>query len=110
MFTVDVKQQNNNNWSFGITWLILGQFKNRVPLKPVLGSVVSVAPVHYCTYTVPIKRVLYFRFFNVLLSFKDPHSELCMYTYNALSDDLQITKTVTSLTFFGESVEIVSAL
>ena len=36
-------------WSFGIIGLILSQFENRVPLKPVLGGVGSVAPLHYCT-------------------------------------------------------------
>ena len=35
--------------SFGIIGLILSQFENRVPLKPVLGEVGSVAPFHYCT-------------------------------------------------------------
>ena len=36
-------------WSFGIIGLILSQFGNRVPLKPVLGGMGSVAPLHYCT-------------------------------------------------------------
>ena len=36
-------------WPFGIIGLILSQFVNRVPLKPVPGSVGSVAPLHYCT-------------------------------------------------------------
>ena len=37
-------------WSvLGIIGLILSQFENRVPLKPVLGGVGSVAPLHYCT-------------------------------------------------------------
>ena len=30
-------------------WLILSQFENRVPLKPVLGGVGSVALLHDCT-------------------------------------------------------------
>ena len=34
-------------WSSGIIWLILSQSENRVPLKPVLGGVRSVA--HCCT-------------------------------------------------------------
>ena len=33
----------------GVIGLILSQFENRVPLKPVLGGVGSVAPLHYCT-------------------------------------------------------------
>ena len=37
------------SWFFGIIGLILSQFENRVPLKPVLGGVGSVAPLHYCT-------------------------------------------------------------
>ena len=36
-------------WSFGIIGLILSQFENRFPLKPVLGGVGSVALLHYCT-------------------------------------------------------------
>ena len=35
--------------SFGITGLILSQFENRGPLKPVLGGVGSVSSLHYCT-------------------------------------------------------------
>ena len=35
--------------SFWIIGFILNQFVNRVPLKPVLGGVGSVAPLHYCT-------------------------------------------------------------
>ena len=38
-------------WSFGIVGLILSPFENRVSLKPVLGGVGSVAPLHYCTRT-----------------------------------------------------------
>ena len=34
---------------FGIIGLILNLFENRVPLKPVLGGVGSVAPLHYCS-------------------------------------------------------------
>ena len=36
-------------WSFGIIGLILSQFEKRVPLKPVLGGVGSVASLHYCS-------------------------------------------------------------
>ena len=36
-------------WSFGIIGLILSQFCKIVPLKPVLGGVGSVAPLHYLT-------------------------------------------------------------
>ena len=36
-------------WPFGIIGLILSQFENRVPLKPVLGGVASIAPLPYCT-------------------------------------------------------------
>ena len=32
--------------------LILSQFENRVPLKPVLGGMESIAPLHYCTRTI----------------------------------------------------------
>ena len=40
--------------SFGIIWLILSQYENRVPLKPVLrggggGGGCSVTTLHYCT-------------------------------------------------------------
>ena len=37
---------------FLVLWdhrLILSQFENRVPLKPVLGGVGSVAPLNYCS-------------------------------------------------------------
>ena len=36
-------------WSFWIIGLILSQFENRVPLKPALGGVSSVALLHNCT-------------------------------------------------------------
>ena len=36
-------------WSFMIIWLMLKQFKNRVPLRPVLGLGEEFAPLHYCT-------------------------------------------------------------
>ena len=36
-------------WSFVIIGFILIQLEKRVPLKPVLGGVGSVAPLHYCT-------------------------------------------------------------
>ena len=49
-------------WSFRIIGLILSQFGNRVPLKPVLGGVGSVAPLHYCTWTASIKPSLVFLF------------------------------------------------
>ena len=29
--------------------IILSQFENRVPLKPMLGGAGSVAPLHWCT-------------------------------------------------------------
>ena len=32
-------------WSFGIIGLILIQFKNRIPVKPMLGD--SAAPLHF---------------------------------------------------------------
>ena len=35
--------------SFRIIGLILSQFENRLPLKPVLRDVGSVAPLHYYT-------------------------------------------------------------
>ena len=35
-------------WSFGIIGFILSQLENRAPLKPVLGGVGGVAPLHYC--------------------------------------------------------------
>ena len=44
----------------GITGLILDQFENIVPLKPVLGGVGSVEPLHYCTCTDSIKPILQF--------------------------------------------------
>ena len=34
---------------FGIIGLILNQFENKAPLKPVLGVVGRVALLHYCT-------------------------------------------------------------
>ena len=36
-------------WIFGLTGLILSLLENRIPLKPELGGVGSVASLHYCT-------------------------------------------------------------
>ena len=48
--------------AFGIIGFILSQFEKRVSLKPVLGSVGSVAPSHYCTRIDSIKPSLLFSF------------------------------------------------
>ena len=55
---------------------ILSQFENRVPLKPVLGDVGSVAPLHYCTRTDTIKPSLLFSFLMCSLLTKGVHSAL----------------------------------
>ena len=49
-------------WSFGIIGLILSQFGNRIPRKPVLGGVGSVASLHYCTCTdfFPLHRTFHY--------------------------------------------------
>ena len=45
------KQPSNQptNCFFGIIRIILSQFENRAPLKPVLGGMGSVETLHYCT-------------------------------------------------------------
>ena len=49
-------------WPFRIIGLILSQFGNRVPQKPVLGGVGSVPLLHYITWTASIKPSLLFLF------------------------------------------------
>ena len=44
------------------------QFRNRIPLKPVLRGVGSVAPSRYCTLTDSVKPNLLFFFFDVVLA------------------------------------------
>ena len=51
-------------WSFGITGLILSQFENRVPLKPVLWGLGGIAP-------------LIFVFFNVFLASRESSVRTC---------------------------------
>ena len=40
---------DNIFWSFLVIGLILSHSENRIPLKPLLRGVDSVAPLHYCT-------------------------------------------------------------
>ena len=49
MFPVHHHSADYMFWSLGIIGLVLSQFENRVPLKPVLGGMGSVAPLHNCT-------------------------------------------------------------
>ena len=55
---------------FGIIGLILSQFENSVPLKPMLGGMGCVAPLYYCTCTDSIKATLLFCFFDTFLATK----------------------------------------
>ena len=63
-------------WTCGIIGLILSQFENRVPLKPVLVGVGSVAQL--LNINKLNNRVCYFHFFNVSHASKDLHSELIL--------------------------------
>ena len=58
---------------------MLSQFENSVPLKPVLGGVGSVAPLHFCTCTDSIKPSLFY-FVSLMWCMhpKDLHSELIL--------------------------------
>ena len=83
-------------WSFGIIGLIPIQFKNRVPLEPVLGGVGSVAPLH----SLNIKRLNKTEsamFVSLMCSFlpEDIHSEFNA-AYSDVSNDCPIRVSVTS--------------
>ena len=47
-------------WSFGTIGLILSQFENRIPLKPVQGRVGTVAPLHKHENTKKIESAISF--------------------------------------------------
>ena len=47
-------------WSFGTIGIILSQFENRIPLKPVLGHLGTVAPLHKHENTKKIESAISF--------------------------------------------------